>query len=106
VHGNIEQLYSRDHIKKIKKTVVAFLDCEDDDVEIDGFCHANSFFVILAIREKFLSKLFCMSQEDNEKLRGLNVDYYLIDEEKYTTETPHQGKNRIRIYLCKDILLI
>jgi hypothetical protein len=71
-----------------------------------AFAEQTVFFVILAIREKFLSKLFCMSQEDNEKLCGLNVDYYLIGEEKYTTETPHQGKNRIQIYLCKDVLLI
>jgi hypothetical protein len=36
-----------------------------------------------------------MSQEDKKKLHGLDVDYFLIEKEKYTTEPPLEGENRI-----------
>jgi hypothetical protein len=83
--------YSPDDMRKIRKTVVAILDCEDDDVVINGFCRAKSFFIILAILEIFIPRLSYMSQEDKKKLHGLDVDYFLTEKEKYTTEPPLQG---------------
>jgi hypothetical protein len=85
--------YSKEDIQAIRKTVVAMLECEDEDVVIDGFCCANSFFVVLGIKEIFINKMLHMGHQHKIKLCDLRVDYFILGGEKYAIDSHTEGKD-------------
>lgn len=86
-------MYSKEDIQNIRETVVAFLGCRDSDVVIDGLYRANSFFVVLCIREILVSEFLSMDRQHIEKLCDLKVDYFILNDNKYYTESLLKGKN-------------
>uniref|UniRef100_A0A8W8P4M3 DZIP3-like HEPN domain-containing protein n=1 Tax=Magallana gigas TaxID=29159 RepID=A0A8W8P4M3_MAGGI len=78
VLGNLTE-YSSERIKKIKDTVAAIVGCTSEEILVGGFTHSNSFFVILAIKDIYYSKLLDMGQQDRDKLRQLNIDFLIVD---------------------------
>jgi hypothetical protein len=98
VTGKFDGCEPRD-IQKIRDTVVAILDCDDKDVVIDGMKAANSFFVVLAIKEIIIPKILNLSQQHREKLCNLKVDYFILDGGKYRTESQFQGENYLWKYI-------
>ncbi|XP_056002847.1 uncharacterized protein LOC125667384 [Ostrea edulis] len=77
------QIYSNEELHNIRNIVIAFLGCKDDDVVLDGIHLANSFFVVLGIREIFVNKLLDMDQQHIQQLCDLKVDYFILDHEKH-----------------------
>lgn len=92
VAGNFE-MYSEEDIENIRITVVAMLCCEDGDVVIDKLGPDKSFIVVLAIKEIFVSKILHMDQQHIKKLCDLKVDYFILNDNKYYTESLLKGKN-------------
>ncbi|XP_056000008.1 uncharacterized protein LOC130048042 [Ostrea edulis] len=86
VAGHFE-VYLQEDIQKIRETVVAILGCEDSDVVIDGIRRVNSFFVVLAIKEIFVNNIVHMDQQHIQKLCHFKVDYFILDNEKYSMES-------------------
>jgi hypothetical protein len=98
VGGQLKEYRPQD-IQTIRETVVEILECDDEAVVIDGFCHSHSFFIVLGIREALVKKMPNMSQQNKERLNVLNVDCFHIDEDKYSTESLFQGRKSIPINL-------
>lgn len=78
VLGNLTE-YSSERIQKIKDTVAAIVGCTSEDILVGGFTYSNSFFVILAIKDIYHSKLLDMGQQDRDKLKQLNIDFLIVD---------------------------
>lgn len=78
VLGNLTE-YSSERIQEIKDTVAAIVGCTSEDILVGGFTDSNSFFVILAIKDIYHSKLLDMGQQDRDKLRQLNIDFLIVD---------------------------
>lgn len=90
VLGNLTE-YSSERIKQIKDTVAAIVGCTSEEILVGGFTHSNSFFVILAIKDIYYSKLLDMGQQDRDKLRQLNIDFLIVDLKEILLD-PWKGK--------------
>lgn len=90
IAGNL-QIYSNKELHNIRNIVIAFLGCNDDDVVLDGIHLANSFFVVLGIREIFVNKLLDMDQQHIQQLCDLKVDYFILDHEKHNINILQKG---------------
>jgi hypothetical protein len=73
--------------------VVSILGCRADDVIIEGIRRANSFIVILAIKDALIGNILHMNQHHMEQLRDLNVDYFIVDDIKFGTDHFSKDKN-------------
>lgn len=78
MRGNLTE-YSTKQVKKIKETVAAILECSPEEIIVIGYCPSNSFFVVLSIKDAYLSKLLKIGHSDKYKLSKLNIDYLIID---------------------------
>lgn len=90
VQGDVSG-YTKDYINHVIKTVAVFLRCKEEDVLLNGFQHSKSFLLSLSIREPYVRKLLALEEKDRLKLRRLNIDYLIIDEEILDLEIP-KGK--------------
>lgn len=105
VAGHFE-VYLQEDIQKIRETVVAILGCEDSDVVIDGIRRVNSFFVVLAIKEIFVNNIVHMDQQHIQKLCYFKVDYFILDNEKYSMESLLKGKYWLGISRKLGVVLL
>lgn len=78
VKGNLSA-YTPSEINKIKQTVGAIVGCNSEDIYVNGYKHSTSFLAIFSMNEKYVRKLLTMQQHDKDKLRGLNIDYFIVD---------------------------
>lgn len=99
VAGDFEA-YSEEDIRKIRETVAAILGCKRDDVVKEGIRPANSFILVLAIKETLISKFLAMNQHHMEQLRDLKVEYFILDK-NLRSEYSHRIQNFI---ICLDDL--
>lgn len=83
--------YTKDYINHVIKTVAVILRCKEEDVLLNGAQHSKSFLLSLSIKEPYVRKLLALEVKDRLKLRGLNIDYLIIDGNILDIEIP-KGK--------------
>lgn len=90
VQGDVSG-YTKDYINHVIKTVAVILRCKEEDVLLNGAQHSKSFLLSLSIKEPYVRKLLALEVKDRLKLRGLNIDYLIIDGNILDIEIP-KGK--------------
>lgn len=80
VQGDISS-YTKEFIRQVIETVAAILDCEEEDIKLNGVKYSTSFFLSLLIKKVYIRKLLVMKEQDRLNLKNLNIDYLKIDEE-------------------------
>lgn len=64
---------------KIRETVANIVGCSIEDIRVNGYRHSNSFYLVLSIREIYISQLFTIQQHDKDKLLKLKIDCFEDD---------------------------
>lgn len=90
VQGDVSG-YTKDYINHVIKTVAVILRCKEEDILLNGAQHSKSFLLSLSIKEPYVRKLLALEVKDRLKLRGLNIDYLIIDGNILDIEIP-KGK--------------
>lgn len=78
IDANLRNFTAEDETK-IRETVANIVDCSIEDVQVNGYLHSTSFFLVLSIREIYISKLLSIKQHDKDILSKLNIDYFKDD---------------------------
>lgn len=73
------------------KTVAAILDCEEEDIMLNGVRHSKSFLLSLSVKEIYIWKLLALTEKDSIKLIRHNIDYLIVEGEIICLERP-KGK--------------
>lgn len=76
--------------------MAAILRCKEEDVLLNGAQHSKSFLLSLSIKQPSVRKLLALEEKDRLKLRRLNIDYLIINEEILDIEIP-KGKNKMSL---------
>lgn len=76
VNANLHY-FTIDDETKIRETVANIVDCSIEEVRVHGYLRSTSFFVVLAIKDIYIGRLYAMTPHDNKKLTKLNIDYIL-----------------------------
>lgn len=64
---------------KIRETVANIVGCSTEDIRVNGYRLANSFFLVLSIREIYIGRLFTIQQHDKDRLLKLKIDFFKDD---------------------------
>lgn len=78
VQGEISG-YTKEYIQDVIETVAAIVDCNEEDILLNGVRHSTSFLLSLSVKEVYSWKLMVLNEEDGKKLRRLTIDYLIID---------------------------
>lgn len=78
VRANLSN-YTPYEIKQIQETVAVIVGCNSTEIVVSGYHHSSSFLVDLSIEKKHVRKLLTMKQQEKDKLRRLNIDYFIVD---------------------------
>lgn len=78
VQGEISG-YTKEYIEAVIKTVAVILDCNENDILLNGARHSSSFLLTLSVKEEYSCKLSGLNERDSFKLRRLDIDYLIID---------------------------
>lgn len=78
IDANLRNFSAEDETK-IRETVANIVGCSIEDVQVNGYLHSTSFFIVLSIREIYIPKLFGIKQHDKDILSKLNIDYFKND---------------------------
>lgn len=78
IQGNLND-YSKEQIEHIVEVVADILDCETQDIFVNGVKPSNSFFLVLSLREDYTWKLSEMNEQNRSRLLMLNIDFFVID---------------------------
>lgn len=78
VAKNLQQFSTEDETK-IRETVSRIVGCSIEEVGVNGYLYASSFFLVLSIKEMYIARLFDMKQHDKEQLITLSIDYFKDD---------------------------
>lgn len=71
--------FTPEDVAKIRKTVAEILDCSLDDVQVNGYLHSTSFFLVLSIKNIYIKNLLAINQHEKDKLMKLKIDYFEYD---------------------------
>lgn len=85
VVANLHSFSSEDETK-ITETVAYIIGCSTKDIQVNGYLHSTSFFIVLSINEIYIERLFTMKQHDKDKLSKLNIDFFKDDFKTITLE--------------------
>lgn len=80
VNGNLNE-YNRKKIDTIIEEIAQILKYDNRNIRIICVQHSTSFLLVLSIKEADTRKLLFMSEENQLKLRRLNIDYLIVDKE-------------------------
>lgn len=84
--GNLGD-YTKEDIQNIVKTVAAMLDCDENDIFVNGVLHSTSFILIISMRESFTQRLSALNAQDSLKLQMLNIDSLSLNGKTITLES-------------------
>lgn len=71
--------YSKEQIESILETVAVILQCGKKEIIVNGLRQANSFFIVLSIKEMYMKKLLNLNESGRDELQKQNIDYFIID---------------------------
>lgn len=71
--------YTKEHIKNIVEVVADILDCETQEIFVNGVKPSNSFFLVLSLKEVYSRRLSEMNKQDRLRLMKLNIDFFIVD---------------------------
>lgn len=63
------------------------VDCEENEIFVNGVLHSTSFILILSMRESFSMKLSALNEHDCLKLQMLNIDSLSLNGKTITLES-------------------
>lgn len=98
VQGEISG-YTKEYIEAVIKTVAVILDCNENDILLNGARHSSSFLLTLSVKEEYSCKLSGLNERDSFKLRRLDIDYLIIDKKTIRLD------ERRGIYTCNMVFL-
>lgn len=99
VQGNFDD-HAKEQIDHIVEVVADMLDCETQDIVVNGVKPSNSFFLVLSFKEVYTRKLSKINEQNRHRLMNLNIDYLIVDsntiflqseEGKSPSGTPEKG---------------
>lgn len=71
--------YTKEYIRDVIDTVAAILECNEEDILLNGVRPSTSFLLTLSVKEVYSWKLLVLNEEDRKKFWRLNIDYLIID---------------------------
>nr|XP_034321578.1 uncharacterized protein LOC105323062 [Crassostrea gigas] len=78
VRGNLND-YTKEQIEHIVEAVADIVECETQEISVNGFKPSNSFFLVLSLKEVYTWKLSKLNEQDIHRLRNLNIDFFIVD---------------------------
>lgn len=78
VQGNLND-YTKEQIEHIVEAVADIVECEAQEIFVNGVKPSNSFFLVLSLKEVYTWKLSKMNEQDSHRLMNLNIDFFIID---------------------------
>lgn len=73
--------YIKEYIWDVIDIVVVILECNEEDILLNGVWFLISFLLILLVKEVYSWKLLVLNEWDCLKLRRFNIDYLIIDKD-------------------------
>lgn len=73
-------------IETIIEEISLILKHNRNNIRVIRLLPSTSFFLVLSIAEADTRKLLCLNEENQLKLRRLNIDYLIVDKEIITLE--------------------
>lgn len=101
VKGDVDN-FSQKEIDTILEEVAEILACEKGDILVNGVLPSMSFILVLLINEAFIERLDVLNEQDCDKLRRLNIDYFIIDEDIFWVESS-KGKSNVGTFILLSI---
>lgn len=89
--------YTKEYTEAVIKTVAVILDCNENDILLNGARHSTSFLLTLSVKEEYRCKLLALNELDSFMLRRLHIDYLIIDEKTIRLD------ERRGIYTCNMV---
>lgn len=80
VNGDLNE-YNQKQIDAIIEEIAQILNQDKRNIRIISVKQSTSFLLVLSIKEADTRKLLFMSEENQLKLRKLNIDYMIVDKE-------------------------
>lgn len=78
VQGNLDD-YTKEQIEHIVEAVADIVDCETQDISVNGVKPSNSFFLVLSLKKVYTWKLSKLNEQDCHRLTNLNIDFFIVD---------------------------
>lgn len=103
VKGDVDN-FSQKEIDAILEEVAEILACEKWDILVNGVLPSMSFILVLLINEAFIEILDVLNEQDCDKLRRLNIDYFIIDEDIFWVESS-KGKSNVGTFILLSIFV-
>lgn len=63
--------------RTIKETVAAIVQCNSEEILIEKYHFFGCLF--LSMKEEYVRKLLIIRQQEREKLKAQNIDYFIVD---------------------------
>lgn len=99
VKGDVDN-YSKKEIDDILEAVAEMVDCEKRDILVNGVLPSMSFIIVLFFNEAYVRRLTFRIKQDCNKLRRLNIDYFIVGEYLFFLESP-KGKSKMVNYFIE-----
>lgn len=74
--------YTKEYIHEVIDTVAAILDCNKEDILLNGVRHSTSFLLSLSVKGVYIWKFSALNERDRLELSRLNIDYLIIEKDK------------------------
>lgn len=71
--------YTKEQIKHIVEVVADILDCDIEEILVNGVRPSASFFLVLSVKEAYIWKLKDMNEHNHIRLMKLNIDFIIVD---------------------------
>lgn len=96
VLGNLSS-YTKDQIRMVRETVAAIVDCNSEDILLNGIRPSTSFLLCLSVKEVYSWKLLDLNEQHRLKLMKLDIDYFIINKDTILLEGP-KGKINCHVF--------
>lgn len=78
IQGDLND-YTKEHIEHIVEVVADILECETQEIFVNGVKPSSSFFLVLSLKEVYTRKLSEVNEQDRLRLIKLYIDFIIVD---------------------------
>lgn len=92
--------YTEEQIKHVVEVVADILDCDIEEILVNGVRPSTSFFLILSVKETYIWKLKNMNEHTHIRLMKLKIDFLIVDKSTIKLKRQEGKLNYLRIFSC------
>lgn len=78
IQGDLND-YTKENIQHIVEVVADILECETQEIFVNGVKPSSSFFLVLSLKEVYTRKLSEVNEQDRLRLIKLYIDFIIVD---------------------------